>query len=175
MASGVWGGMEFTYPELCYCLSVNALNLANPSHHSATMDLAYTAMGSVDIWWEGGCWEWSARPVQTRLCKTNMLTVSQGRCSRYSHTRRGWWSSDDREPTPRSGNGRDPTRETGWEVISCSPVSSLKLIPCPAIQMLILHSPAGDTQSETGRQSQERVVREVWKRVQVLDYSRPGA
>lgn len=25
---------------------------------SATMDLAYTAMGSVDIWWEGGCWEW---------------------------------------------------------------------------------------------------------------------
>ncbi|OAQ77935.1 Inositol monophosphatase, metal-binding site [Purpureocillium lilacinum] len=25
---------------------------------SATMDLAYTAMGSLDIWWEGGCWEW---------------------------------------------------------------------------------------------------------------------
>lgn len=25
---------------------------------SATIDLAYTAMGSVDIWWEGGCWEW---------------------------------------------------------------------------------------------------------------------
>ncbi|QDS75690.1 hypothetical protein FKW77_007768 [Venturia effusa] len=25
---------------------------------SATMDLAYTAMGSFDIWWEGGCWEW---------------------------------------------------------------------------------------------------------------------
>ena len=25
---------------------------------SATLDLAYTAMGSVDIWWEGGCWEW---------------------------------------------------------------------------------------------------------------------
>ncbi|EFY89349.1 inositol monophosphatase [Metarhizium acridum CQMa 102] len=25
---------------------------------SATMDLAYTAMGSIDIWWEGGCWEW---------------------------------------------------------------------------------------------------------------------
>lgn len=25
---------------------------------SATMDLAYTAMGAVDIWWEGGCWEW---------------------------------------------------------------------------------------------------------------------
>jgi len=25
---------------------------------SATMDLAYTAMGAFDIWWEGGCWEW---------------------------------------------------------------------------------------------------------------------
>ena len=25
---------------------------------SATLDLAYTAVGSFDIWWEGGCWEW---------------------------------------------------------------------------------------------------------------------
>ena len=25
---------------------------------SATLDLAYIAMGSFDIWWEGGCWEW---------------------------------------------------------------------------------------------------------------------
>ncbi|KAF1816758.1 inositol monophosphatase [Eremomyces bilateralis CBS 781.70] len=25
---------------------------------SATMDIAYTAMGAFDIWWEGGCWEW---------------------------------------------------------------------------------------------------------------------
>lgn len=25
---------------------------------SATLDLAYVAMGAVDIWWEGGCWEW---------------------------------------------------------------------------------------------------------------------
>ncbi|TEA16101.1 Protein QA-X [Colletotrichum sidae] len=25
---------------------------------SATLDLAYVAMGSFDIWWEGGCWEW---------------------------------------------------------------------------------------------------------------------
>lgn len=35
--------------------------------------------------------------------------------------------------------------------------------------------PAGDTPTETGRQQQERVVREVWKRVEALDYSRPGA
>ncbi|KAF2672731.1 inositol monophosphatase [Microthyrium microscopicum] len=25
---------------------------------SAAMDLAYTALGAFDIWWEGGCWEW---------------------------------------------------------------------------------------------------------------------
>ncbi|KAI9703424.1 MAG: hypothetical protein M1820_005896 [Bogoriella megaspora] len=25
---------------------------------SATLDLAYCAMGAFDIWWEGGCWEW---------------------------------------------------------------------------------------------------------------------
>ena len=25
---------------------------------SATLDLAYVAMGSFDVWWEGGCWEW---------------------------------------------------------------------------------------------------------------------
>lgn len=30
---------------------------------SATLDLAYTAMGSFDIWWEGGCWEWYVLPI----------------------------------------------------------------------------------------------------------------
>lgn len=25
---------------------------------SAKLDLAFLAMGSVDLWWEGGCWEW---------------------------------------------------------------------------------------------------------------------
>lgn len=34
--------------------------------------------------------------------------------------------------------------------------------------------PAGDGAEETGRQSQERTVREVWRRVAKLDYSRPG-
>jgi myo-inositol-1(or 4)-monophosphatase len=29
---------------------------------SATLDLAYIAMGSFDIWWEGGCWEWYVFP-----------------------------------------------------------------------------------------------------------------
>lgn len=35
--------------------------------------------------------------------------------------------------------------------------------------------PAGDSPTETGRQGQERTVREVWRRVRYLDYSRPGA
>jgi myo-inositol-1(or 4)-monophosphatase len=35
--------------------------------------------------------------------------------------------------------------------------------------------PAGASQKETGRETQERVVREVWRRVRHLDYNRPGA
>lgn len=38
-----------------------------------------------------------------------------------------------------------------------------------------LYRPAGPSATETGRQGQERLVREVWKRVRRLDYSRPGA
>lgn len=34
--------------------------------------------------------------------------------------------------------------------------------------------PAGDSATETGRQTQERTVREVWRRTQRLDYTRPG-
>ncbi|CAK7232306.1 hypothetical protein SCUCBS95973_008215 [Sporothrix curviconia] len=34
--------------------------------------------------------------------------------------------------------------------------------------------PAGPSETETAREAQERVVREVWKRVEVLDYTRPG-
>lgn len=33
---------------------------------------------------------------------------------------------------------------------------------------------AGDSEGESGRQAQERLVREVWKRVHTLDYNRPG-
>ena len=40
---------------------------------------------------------------------------------------------------------------------------------------LTLHRPAGNSDTETGRQAQERTVREVWKRVRELNYSRPGA
>jgi myo-inositol-1(or 4)-monophosphatase len=35
--------------------------------------------------------------------------------------------------------------------------------------------PAGDSDDESGKEGQERTVREVWRRVRHLDYSRPGA
>jgi hypothetical protein len=35
--------------------------------------------------------------------------------------------------------------------------------------------PAGPSATETGRETQERTVREVWRRVRTLDYLRPGA
>ena len=41
--------------------------------------------------------------------------------------------------------------------------------------ILTLYSPAGPSKTETGRQTQERTVREVWRRVRQLEYSRPGA
>ena len=37
------------------------------------------------------------------------------------------------------------------------------------------HRPAGPSKTETGRQTQERTVREVWRRVRELEYTRPGA
>jgi len=35
---------------------------------SATLDLAYTAMGAFDIWWEGGCWEWYVAQLLGMSC-----------------------------------------------------------------------------------------------------------
>lgn len=55
MASGAWGGK-------CEPILTSLINLLACvwllTLRSATLDLAYTAMGSFDIWWEGGCWEW---------------------------------------------------------------------------------------------------------------------
>jgi myo-inositol-1(or 4)-monophosphatase len=60
--SGTDGGGSIGMAHGVRCLgrsniSIVALLLAN-CPFSATMDLAYTAMGAFDIWWEGGCWEW---------------------------------------------------------------------------------------------------------------------
>jgi myo-inositol-1(or 4)-monophosphatase len=103
---------------------------------SATMDLAYTAMGSFDIWWEGGCWEWD---------------VAAGICL---------------------------LEEAGGLITSANPPDDPETAPVEPVniggRLYLAIRPAGDRESETGRQSQERTVREVWKRVRKLDYSRPG-
>uniref|UniRef100_A0A093UVV9 Protein qutG n=1 Tax=Talaromyces marneffei PM1 TaxID=1077442 RepID=A0A093UVV9_TALMA len=41
---------------------------------SATLDLAYTAMGSLDIWWEGGCWEWFVLPPLCSISSANLFS-----------------------------------------------------------------------------------------------------
>ena len=103
---------------------------------SATMDLAYTAMGSFDIWWEGGCWEWD---VAAGICLLN---------------------------------------EAGGLVTTANPPEDVEDAPIPVAhlggRLYLAIRPAGDGKDESARQSQERVVREVWKRVRHLDYSRPG-
>ncbi|KAI1748893.1 inositol monophosphatase [Xylaria castorea] len=104
---------------------------------SATLDLAYVAMGAFDIWWEGGCWEWD---------------VSAGIAI---------------------------LQEAGGLVTTANPPEDYKTAEITDVRLgsrlYLAIRPAGSSETETGRQTQERVVREVWKRVRELDYSRPGA
>ncbi|KFA53330.1 hypothetical protein S40293_06661 [Stachybotrys chartarum IBT 40293] len=102
---------------------------------SATLDLAYTAMGSFDIWWEGGCWEWDVAAGFALL------------------------------------------EEAGGLITTANPPDDPETAPIPEAhlgsRLYLAIRPAGPGANETGRQSQERTVREVWKRVQTLDYKRP--
>ncbi|KAJ0329772.1 hypothetical protein COL5a_003597 [Colletotrichum fioriniae] len=102
---------------------------------SATLDLAYTAMGSFDIWWEGGCWEWDVAAGFAIL------------------------------------------EEAGGLVTIANPPEDTSVVPEAKLggRLYLAIRPAGSTETETARQAQERVVRETWKRVRTLDYSRPGA
>ncbi|KEQ92460.1 hypothetical protein AUEXF2481DRAFT_42903 [Aureobasidium subglaciale EXF-2481] len=104
---------------------------------SATLDLAYVAMGSFDIWWEGGCWEWD---VAAGIC---LLQEAGGLVT-------------------TANPPEDP---------ATTAIEEVKL----GSRLYLAIRPAGPSATETGRQSQERVVREVWKRVRHLEYSRPGA
>ncbi len=106
---------------------------------SATMDLAYTAMGSFDIWWEGGCWEWD---VAAGIC----LLEEAGGLVTTANPPEGWEDRKEVEGVKLGGR--------------------LYLAIRPATDAL--------DASETGRGSQERLVREVWRRVRRLDYARPG-
>ncbi|KAI0188161.1 inositol monophosphatase [Xylaria flabelliformis] len=104
---------------------------------SATLDLAYVAMGAFDIWWEGGCWEWD---------------VSAGIAI---------------------------LQEAGGLVTTANPPQDYEIAEITDVRLgsrlYLAIRPAGPSETESGRQTQERVVREVWKRVRELDYNRPGA
>ncbi|KAF4445903.1 protein QA-X [Fusarium austroafricanum] len=103
---------------------------------SATLDLAYTAMGSFDIWWEGGCWEWDVAAGFAILEEAGGLVTTAN--------------------PPSDPETADITRaHLGG-------------------RLYLAIRPAGPSETESGRQTQERTVREVWKRVRELDYKRPG-
>ncbi|KAG9767752.1 inositol monophosphatase, partial [Aureobasidium melanogenum] len=104
---------------------------------SATMDLAYTAMGAFDIWWEGGCWEWDVAAGICLLQEAGGLTTTANPPENYE--------------TAKIEDARLGGR------------------------LYLAIRPAADSPDETGRQGQERVVREVWRRVRHLEYARPGA
>ncbi|KAL1798532.1 hypothetical protein ACET3X_002569 [Alternaria dauci] len=104
---------------------------------SATLDLAYVAMGAFDIWWEGGCWEWDVAAGIAILHEAGGLITT----------------------------ANPPEDEAN------APIEEVKL----GSRLYLAIRPAGPSPTETGRQGQERTVREVWRRVRNLDYSRPGA
>ncbi|KAH6895972.1 inositol monophosphatase [Thelonectria olida] len=103
---------------------------------SATLDLAYTAMGSFDIWWEGGCWEWDVAAGIAILEEAGGLITTA-----------------------------NPPKDIETAEITRAHLGG---------RLYLAIRPAGDSDTETGRQTQERTVREVWKRVRELDYKRPG-
>ncbi|KAJ4138369.1 hypothetical protein NW768_002193 [Fusarium equiseti] len=103
---------------------------------SATLDLAYVAMGSLDIWWEGGCWEWDVAAGFAILEEAGGLVTTANPPS----------DPDTADITRAHLGGR----------------------------LYLAIRPAGPSETETGRQTQDRTVREVWKRVRELDYKRPG-
>ncbi|EGO55478.1 protein qutG [Neurospora tetrasperma FGSC 2508] len=104
---------------------------------SATLDLAYTAMGSFDIWWEGGCWEWDVAAGIAIL------------------------------------------QEAGGLITSANPPEDWATAEIPDVKLgsrlYLVVRPAGPSEGETAREGQERTIREVWRRVRALDYTRPGA
>ncbi|RMZ72412.1 inositol monophosphatase [Pyrenophora seminiperda CCB06] len=104
---------------------------------SATLDLAYVAMGAFDIWWEGGCWEWDVAAGIAILEEAGGLVTTAN-------------------------------PPVDWEKAE---IEEVRL----GSRLYLAVRPAGPSETETGRQSQERTVREVWRRVRNLDYSRPGS
>ena len=85
---------------------------------SATLDLAYVAMGAVDIWWEGGCWEWYVVLYIDSLIASNSW-LEQGRSRRNRNTPRSRGINNNGESTGRLRNSADTRRCLGESALSC--------------------------------------------------------
>lgn len=68
--------------------------------------------------------------------------------------------------------------EAGGLMTTANPPSNPDTADVPDVKLgsrlYLAIRPAGSSAGETARQGQERTVREVWRRVRHLDYSRPG-
>ncbi|EPE24947.1 Carbohydrate phosphatase [Glarea lozoyensis ATCC 20868] len=69
-------------------------------------------------------------------------------------------------------------REAGGLVTTANPPADWETCRVPEVvlggRLYLAIRPAGGGKGESGREGQERVVREVWKRVETLEYGRPG-
>ncbi|OIW28131.1 QA-X protein [Coniochaeta ligniaria NRRL 30616] len=70
-------------------------------------------------------------------------------------------------------------QEAGGLITTANPPKNSDTAAIPDVRLgsrlYLAVRPAGPSPTESGRQGQERVVREVWRRVRSLDYARPGA
>lgn len=70
-------------------------------------------------------------------------------------------------------------QEAGGLITTANPPDAFETAPIEDVRLgsrlYLAIRPAGPSSMETGRQGQERTVREVWRRVQKLDFSRPGS
>lgn len=102
---------------------------------SAALDMAFIAMGSTDIFWELGCWEWDISAGVILVEESGGLVTNA-----------------------------NPPLELDSEIGSAHLGSR---------QYLAIRA-SSDTENETARESQERIVKEVWKRVNRIEYNRFG-
>ncbi|PWN49873.1 inositol monophosphatase [Violaceomyces palustris] len=149
---------------------------------SAALDLAFCASGSVDIFWEGGCWEWD-------VCAGIAILLESG-----------GYVEDSNPPDPGSKLWLEGQEEEGgsnrMETSSPLPCSSesddyeqrlrvslgaRRFLCIRSCSPLVSEGEGGDgggegvhENVESSLASQKRVVREIWRRTRGLNYSRPG-
>lgn len=70
-------------------------------------------------------------------------------------------------------------QEAGGLITSANPPEDWATAEIPDVKLgsrlYLVVRPAGPSEGETAREGQERTIREVWRRVHALDYTRPGA